>query len=255
LHNAAFGAMGLDWVSVAFEVPQGRLPEALSGTRALGIVGLSVTHPHKDSAARTVDEQSELARTLGAVNCVTLRDGKLMGDSTDGEGFLRALRRGAGFDPEGRCCVVVGAGGAARAVVLSLARAGASDVVVVNRTRERALGAARLAGDVGRVGSERDIEDADLVVQATPLGMVGSSAEPAVEPGVFRPGQLAVDLVYRPADTPFIHAAQERGARTLGGIGMLVHQAALAIEKWTGAEAPVETMWEAALAAGDYPSN
>lgn len=251
IHNAAFDAMDLDWVSVAFEVPKGQLPEALEGMRALGIVGLSVTHPHKDAAARAVDERSELARRLAAVNCVTLRDGKLVGDSTDGDGFLLALRRGADFDPQGRRCVVIGAGGAARAVVLSLAQAGASEVVVVNRTPERAESAAQLAGAAGRPGSAREIEGAQLVVHATPLGMIGRVEELAVEPDVFRPGQLAVDLVYQPAVTPFLKAATDRGARTLGGLGMLVHQAALAIERWTGRPAPVEKMWDAALAAVD----
>lgn len=251
LHNAAFGEMGLDWVSVAFEVEQGRLPEALAGMRSLGIAGLSVTHPHKDAAARAVDECSELAGRLGAVNCVTLRDGKLVGDSTDGDGFLLALRRGAEFDPDGRRCAVIGAGGAARAVVLSLAQAGASEIAVINRTRERATDAVRLAGEAGRYGSESDIASADLVVQATPLGMIGRSEELAVGPDVFRPGQLAVDLVYQPAATVFLKAASESGARTLGGLGMLVHQAALAIEKWTGTSAPVEKMWEVARAVTD----
>src|ERR1019366_3144543 len=148
LHNAAFDALGLDWVSVAFPVGAGSTAAALEGMRAMKIAGLSVTMPHKEQAYEAMDETTEVARRLGAVNCVTWRDGALVGDSTDGEGFLAALRRAAGFDPEARRCLVIGAGGAARA--------GA---------------AAALAGKVGRVGSGVDVVDAELVVQATPLGM------------------------------------------------------------------------------------
>ncbi|MGD0320766.1 MAG: shikimate dehydrogenase [Acidimicrobiales bacterium] len=271
IHNAAFDAMGLDWVSVAFRVVAGGVPEAFSGMRALGIAGLSVTTPHKDAAAASVDELSELARRLGAVNCVTRRDGLLFGDSTDGEGFVQALRRGCGFDPSGARCVVVGAGGAARAVVVALAEAGATEVAVVNRTPTRALQAATLAGDAGRVGSPSDVPGADLVVQATSLGMAGlpsgqGSGEESetsgavrrlrdapeggcvampVDPDLLRDGQLVAELVVNPLVTPFMEAAEAHGARTFGGLGMLVHQAALAIERWTGEPAPVEAMWRA----------
>jgi shikimate dehydrogenase len=252
IHNAAFDAMGLDWVSVAFRVVAGHVPEALAGMRALEIVGLSVTTPHKDSVANCVDELSDLAGRLGAVNCVTLRDGRLLGDSTDGEGFVEALRRGGEFEPAGRICVVIGAGGAARAVVLALAEAGAAEVVVVNRTPERAARAAALAQEHGRVGSAKDASGADLVVQATSLGMSGTPgiAKPeakdmALDPNLLHGGQLVVDLVVNPPVTAFLEAAAARGARTLGGLGMLVHQGALAIERWTGEEAPVTEMWKA----------
>jgi shikimate dehydrogenase len=268
IHNAAFDAMGLDWVSVAFRVAAGHVPEAFSGMRALEIAGLSVTTPHKDAAAASVDELSELARRLGAVNCVIWRDGLLFGDSTDGEGFVRALRRGCEFDPQGSRCAVFGAGGAARAVVVALAEAGATEVVVVNRTRERALRAATLAGDVGRVGSPKDVTGADLVVQATSLGMAGApsreesntpsrapkpgadapyggSAAMPVDPDLLHRGQLVAELVVNPLVTPFMEAAEARGARAFGGLGMLVHQAALAIELWTGEQAPLEAMWKA----------
>ncbi|HUI04490.1 MAG TPA: NAD(P)-dependent oxidoreductase, partial [Acidimicrobiales bacterium] len=171
LHNAAFDAMGIDWVSVAFPVPAGRGAAALAAMGALGIAGLSVTMPHKDDAFAAVDETSDVARRLGAVNCVTRRGEVLVGDSTDGAGLLESLRRACGFDPRGRRCLVVGAGGAARAVVLALADAGASEVVVLNRTPGRARRAAELAGGAGRVGAQGDVPGAELVVQATPLGM------------------------------------------------------------------------------------
>lgn len=254
LHNAAFDALGLDWVSVGFAVPVGAVPAALDGMRALGIAGLSVTMPHKQAAHDAVDERSAVAARLGAVNCVTLRGDRLVGDSTDGEGFLAALARGMGFDPRGRRCLVAGAGGAARAVVVALADAGAAEVAVVNRTRSNAEAAARLAGQAGRVGTPDDVAGADLVVQATPIGLAGEGAptetpdeyDQLIDLGRLHRGQLVVDLVYRPSRTPLLEAAAARGAVTANGLGMLVHQAAVALQRWTGHAAPVEAMWEAA---------
>lgn len=253
LHNTAFAALGLDWVSVGFLVPAGQAAAALAGMRALGIAGLSVTMPHKDAAWALVDERTEAAQRLGAVNCVCRRGARLVGENTDGEGLVESLAHGAGFSPAGARCVVIGAGGAARAVVLALAGAGAGEVVVVNRTAARAEAAAALAGPVGRVGTAADVPGAALVVQATPVGLAGSAAEhqvPPVDPSVLGAGQLAVDLVYHPRVTPWLAAAGERGARTLGGLGMLVHQAARQVEAWTGQAPPVHEMWRAAERAG-----
>lgn len=252
LHQAAFDSLGLDWVSVGFHVPAGAMAEALSGIRALGIVGVSVTMPHKVDAASLVDDLTPLAERLGAVNCVVNHGGRLLGDSTDGAGMLEALRRGAGFDPRGRRCAVVGAGGAARAAVAALADAGAAEVVVVNRTRSRAEDAAALAGSVGKVGEPRTLAGAELVVHATPSGMAGAAGSPrdgdrSDFEEFFHPGQVVMDLVYVPPETPILRSAKLRGATAVGGIGMLVHQAALAIEHWTGQKAPVEEMWAVAL--------
>lgn len=252
LHNTAFGALGLDWVSVGFRVPEGQAAGALTGMRTLGITGLSVTMPHKGAVARLVDHRSAAADRLEAVNCVTREGDLLIGDNTDGSGFVASLRRGAGFDPAGHRCVVAGAGGAARAVVLALAEAGAREVVVVNRTAERAAAAAALAGRSGRVGVPEDAAGADLVVDATPAGMSGTAAAgapPPVDPVLLGPGQLVVDLVYHPPMTGWLSAAAARGATVLGGLGMLVHQAADQVERWTGQPAPVEAMWRAAHAA------
>ncbi len=255
LHNAAFDALGLDWVSVAFTVRTGEVGRALAGMRALGVAGLSVTMPHKEAARTEVDDVTDVADRLGAVNCVTLRDGELVADSTDGDGFLAALRRGAGIEGRDRRCLVLGAGGAARAVVLALASAGASEVVVVNRTAARAEAAAALAGSVGRVGRVGDREDlasAELVVHATPLGMDGAGGpvgprtyDELVDLDGLHSGQVVVDLVYHPLRTGLLDRAADRGATTLNGLGTLVHQAALAIERWTGQRAPVEAMWSA----------
>ena len=261
LHNTAFAAMGLgkDWRSYAFEVPPGEAPAALDAMQAADVTGLSVTMPHKSDVAKLVDDCSETAARLGAVNCVHRReDGSLFGTNTDGEGFVASVVRGAGFVPQGRRCVVVGAGGAARAVIVALAGAGAAQVAVVNRTRERAVEAADLARPVGAVvaAGGRDLDSvlraADLVVKATPVGMAGTDAadqEWLVPPEVLRRGQVAVDLVYAPRVTPWLAAARAAGATTLDGLGMLVHQAAAQLALWTGRTPPVEAMWEAAEGA------
>jgi shikimate dehydrogenase len=266
LHNVAFAHLGLDWVSLGFQVVEGSAAEALVGARALGFRGLSVTMPHKETVAALVDRRTEIAERLGAVNCVTNLDGLLVGDNTDGRGLVAALRRGGHFDPDGRRCLVVGAGGAARSIIAALADSGASEVVVVNRTEERAVAAAALAGAVGRVGNPGDASQCDLVVNATPAGMQGIGSPPgpsagssahsllpepdrldpwALDPGLLGPGQVAVDLVYHPAVTPWLEVARSRGAEVLNGLGMLVHQAALQLETWTGQEPPVDAMWRA----------
>jgi shikimate dehydrogenase len=268
LHNTAFAVLGLGdtWRSYAFEVAPGHAEAALEQMRGADITGLSVTMPHKAAVATRVENMSDVARQLHAVNCVVNRDQVLSGHNTDGAGFVASLARGAGFDPSGRRCLVVGAGGAARAVVLALARAGAAQVAVVNRTRERAVEAAVLAGHAGVVvPSDRPEEitaaltAADLVVNATPVGMAGGGAQaddaPAdaatpsgwlAAPNQLHQGQVAVDLVYYPRRTSWLVAAEAAGAGILDGLGMLVHQAAEQLRIWTGLEPPVDAMWQAA---------
>lgn len=248
LHNAAFAALDLDWAYLAFDVPTGEAEPALSGIRALGVAGLSVTTPHKGEVARLVDRRSATADRLGAVNTVVRVGGELLGENTDGAGFLDAVRLDQGFEPAGRRCLVRGSGGAARAVVLALAGAGASEVVVVpGRSSDKAAVAAALAGAAGRVGTAADALDADLVVNATTLGMAGRAAELPLEAAFLRAGHLVVDLVY--PDTPFVSAARHQGAVATSGLGMLLHQAAGAFRLWTGLEPPLEVMSAAALAA------
>jgi shikimate dehydrogenase len=246
LHNAAFSALDLDWAYVAFPVPTGRVREALAGAVALGIEGLSVTMPHKTAVADALGRCSPTARALRAVNTV-VRDGdELIGESTDGQGFIDGLRSDPGFDPSGRRCLVAGAGGAGRAVVLALAEAGAAEVVVLNRTPERGEAAAALAGAVGRTGQPAEIEEMDLVVNATPVGMApedgGQTTPRLLEPSLLGPGQVLVDLVYHPPTTALIEAARERGVTAVNGVGMLVHQAALAFRLWTGEDPPLAAM-------------
>ncbi|HYI60839.1 MAG TPA: shikimate dehydrogenase [Acidimicrobiales bacterium] len=248
IHNAAFDALGLDWSYFAVAVPPGRAPAALAAMRSLRLGGLSVTMPHKEAVAAAVDVVTPRAERLGAVNCVAWRGTQLEGDSTDGPGFLDALRVDHGWDPAGRRALVVGAGGAARAVIAALAAGGAAAVGVANRSAERAARAAALAGPVGQVAGPEAVDGADLVVNATPQGMGGDTALP-VDPARLGPGQVVADLVYDPVETPLLAAARAAGAVPVTGVGMLVHQAAHAFRRWTGEDPPVEVMSAAAVAA------
>jgi shikimate dehydrogenase len=249
IHNAAFAETELDWVFLAFEVADGDAPAAINAARVLGIDGLSVTMPHKATVIEALDKLSPTAEKLGAVNAIVREGTEFVGHSTDGPGLVNALAFDEGFAVEGKRCVVLGAGGAARAVVLALADAGAAEVVVVNRTAQNAERAAALAGAVGRVGTQEDARDADLVVNATPLGMLGQPDVPAVPADLFHPNPLVVDLVYAPPITATIKAARAAGAHAVGGLGMLVHQAAHAFTLWTGHDAPLAAMSAAAMAA------
>jgi shikimate dehydrogenase len=243
--------MGLDLIYGAYVVHDGDAEAALRGACALGFLGLSVTTPHKDAVARAADERTRRAEILGAANSVVFRSGTSIADSTDGEGLLADLSTACAFDPRDRACAVIGAGGAARAAVLALASAGADKVMIVNRSAERARTAADLAGPKGSVGTIAELGSCDLVVNATSLGLVADEAANDVARGLAAPlheGQLVVDLVYRPAHTVFLLRAAERGAMVRNGLGMLVHQAALQVEMFTGRSAPIDVMWAAVAA-------
>ena len=249
LQSAALGALGLSWSTTAFEVPAGGGARAVEAMRALSIRGLSVTMPLKAEVARVVDHLDPAATTLDSVNCLSLEGGKVVGRSTDGAGLLASLAREVAFDPVGKEVCVLGAGGAARAVVDAMARAGAARVTVVARRPDAAAACASLGGSVGVVATAEEASGADVVINATPIGMQGTSARevpPLMDPDRFGSGQIAVDLVYHPRSTPWLEAAAAAGALAVGGLGMLVHQAALQIEHWTGRVAPVEDMWAAA---------
>jgi shikimate dehydrogenase len=231
LHNAAFQAAGLDWRYVAFDVAPGAARAALDAMRTLGIAGLSVTMPHKEDVATAVDVLAPAAAALRSVNTVSRDDaGRLIGHSTDGDGFVASLAA-AEVDVRGARVVVLGAGAAARSVVDALGRAGAADIAVVNRTAAKASNAAELA-PAARVGSSDDVGAAAVVVNATSIGM--GTAELPLDPALLRTGQVVADLVYHPLETALLAAARAAGCTPVDGLGMLVHQAVLQQEIWTG---------------------
>ena len=248
IHNAAFDALGLDLVYVAFPVPAGKASQAVEAVRLLDLVGLSVTMPHKAAVAAAVDRCTPAAERLGAVNCVFRHGNELVGDNTDGGGFVDAFTAQTGEHFDGASVAVLGAGGAARAVIDAVAAAGAREVLVVNRSADPARTAAQLSPRA-RVAIPEEVAGADIVVNATSVGMTGGPAPGAspLEPTLLNREQIVCDLVYQPRTTPLLVVAGERGARTVGGLGMLVHQAARAFRSWTGHPAPLEAM-EAAVA-------
>ncbi len=247
LHNAAFAAAGLDWAYLAFDVAPGEAGAALAAMRTFGLGGLSVTMPHKTDVAELVDELDPAAAALGSVNTVVvLDDGRLAGHSTDGAGFVASLGE-AGVDPAGMRVAIVGAGGAARSVIDALGRAGVEAIRVVNRSPGSAAVAARLGAGRAAVGTTADIASADLVINATSVGM--GTGELAFDPGLLHAGQVVADLVYHPIDTELLVAAAARGARTVDGLGMLLHQAALQQALWTGRTPSVPVMRDAARRA------
>jgi shikimate dehydrogenase len=261
LHNAAFSALGLDWIYVAFHVAAGQGAAAVAAMRTLGLAGLSVTMPHKADVAAAVDRLRPTAARLGAANTVGWAPGAagdlLEAESTDGGGFLDALKGDTGFDPAGRTCLVLGAGGAARSVVLALGDAGAASVTVAARRPEAASPVAALAGRAGTPIAAADsaalaeaIAAAELVVNATPVGMRAGDGLPFdLDGGLLGSRHLVADLIYVPATTPLVADARARGATTVNGLGMLIHQAARQVELWTGRPAPLEAMSAAALRA------
>ncbi len=242
LHNAAFAALGVDAVSVAYPVATGDDAgrSAVEAMRTLGIRGLSVTMPHKESVAAAADRRTAAGDTLGSANCLVNDAGVVTAPSTAGEGLVRSLLIESSIDVSGREVAVIGAGGAARAVIDALGRAGAS-ITLVNRSADRAAVAAALVGERGRVGVAADLSAADVIVNATPIGM-GSDPRSPVEPTLLRTGQVVVDLIYHPARTALLDAAAAVGAQAVNGLPMLLHQAAMQLELWTGEPAPVDAM-------------
>jgi shikimate dehydrogenase len=257
MHNAAFESLGLNWRYLPLPVSPGQVEEAVRGLAALGFRGANVTVPHKQAVMSVLDGVADDAGSLGAVNTIVVeRDGeegvRLSGNNTDAAGFVGALRD-QGFDPAGTSAVVVGAGGGARAVVFGLREAGAAEILVLNRTVERArnlvsdltvdsgssMRAARLTPETLIEGSR----SAQLLVNATSVGM-WPQTEHSIWPDCtpLPRGLTVFDLVYNPLETRFLEQARRRGARSIEGLGMLVRQGALSFELWTGVKAPTDVM-------------
>jgi shikimate dehydrogenase len=262
MYARAFEAMGIDARCEKWVTPAGELEETVERLRAPVMFGANVTVPHKEAVIPLLDEVSASAMRIGAVNCIVRSEsGDLGGHNTDKDGFLRSLRE-AGFEPEGRDALVLGAGGAARAVVAALSEAGIRGLRVANRSRPRAEDLARDLGPVEVIDwSDQALgaaaSRAGLIVHTTPLGTAhtGLAAESPLEERHFRPGVTAFDLVYNPSETPFLAAAKRAGAVAVSGLDMLVYQGAESIRLWTGREPPVDVMRAAAQAALRGPAD
>jgi shikimate dehydrogenase len=252
LHAAAFEALGVDAVSVALRADGDAAAAVVDAVRRLGIRGLSVTMPLKDAIVEHCEERTEVVERLGASNCLTATSrGTVRADSTDGDGLLAAIACTGLSSLAGARCVVLGAGGAARAAIDALGRAGATEVLVVARRHDAAMRAAGVAR-VARPAVPEDAASADVIVQATPVGMLGTAAvdaEALLDAASLGAGQVAVDLVYHPRVTPWLARAAARGATTVEGVEVLVHQAAVALARWLGAEVPIDVLHRAVAAS------
>lgn len=254
MHNAAFRELGLDYEYIPFEVESEDLKEALDGMRALHIAGFNVTIPHKETIVPLLDEVTKLAGIIGAVNTVENQEGKLVGYNTDAPGFIESLREDAGFEPEGKNAVILGAGGASRAVATILAEVGAKEIIVTDVIEDKAGELAEYLSSAMETScravkiGDLDLAEADLLVNATPIGMYPKiNASPLPEGIKIKNKKLLVyDLVYNPPETKLLKTAKAAGCKVCSGLGMLVRQGALAFTIFTGEEAPVETMWNAA---------
>lgn len=253
MHNAAFAALGLDSIYIPWKVGVEDFPTALQAARKMeNFGGGNVTVPYKELAARLCDGLSPEAEALGAVNTLVAQDGRLFGHNTDGAGFLRSLQEEGGFDPRGKQALLIGAGGAAKAVAFALAWAGVAELTIANRTLERAEALAALlrgrslrcqilALDLHNKLLTPVIASADLVVNATSIGLRPEDPSP-IDCGPLSPRALAVDLIYNLRETAFLKEAGRRGLRVQNGLGMLLYQGAAAFELWTKEAAPLEAM-------------
>lgn len=241
LHNWGFARLGLPASYLAFPTPPGRLGEVMAAVRALPVSGLSVTIPHKEALLPLLDEVTDLARSVGAVNTLFWREGRLVGHNTDVEGFTAPLRVLAGAGASLDSALVLGAGGAARAVMAGLAELGAGRVYVANRDPDRARSLAEEWGAQAVPWQERAGVDARLVVNSTPMGMAGKAPDLSpIPPEFWRPGRIAYDLVYNPLRTLFLRQAEAGGAQTVDGLAMFAAQGAAQFRLWTGLEPPMD---------------
>ncbi len=248
IHNSAFEFMNLDWIYSAFCVSGSNLGEAVGGLRALGVRGVSVTMPHKSTVIRYLDVLSQEAQRIESVNTIRLtQDGRLEGFSTDGLGFLNSLHDEVALDLSQSKCAVIGAGGAARAVAGALLDAQVRKVIVINRNIDNAEKLRQLSPERIVISSLPEISECDLVVNATPIGMNQlDDSQLIFDPELIAPGQIYSDLIYWPTETKTMAMCRDKGVTVIGGLSMLVHQAALAFRLWTGLEAPIEVMKKAA---------
>ncbi len=244
MHNAAFAAMKMNWVYLAFHVEPQNLRTALAGIRDMNFRGINLTVPHKVLALELVDEADPVARKLGAVNTVVVESGKLRGFNTDGYGFSRAIKEEFNLTLKGKRVLILGAGGAGRAIAAQCVLEGAAKVVVANRTPGKMPDTIPLdAESIGRV-----IGEMDLIVNATSVGLKEGDSL-GLPASLFTARHAVFDTVYRPAETDLMRRAAEAGAKVANGLSMLLHQGARSFELWTRRKAPVTVMRRALRAA------
>ncbi|MFA4905712.1 MAG: shikimate dehydrogenase [Candidatus Margulisiibacteriota bacterium] len=258
MHNAAFRQLGLDFEYVPLEVSPDELAQAIEGLRALHFAGFNVTVPFKEKVMPYLDDITKLAQTVGAVNCVQNQEGKLVGFNTDAPGFLESLREDAGFDPRGKDCLVIGAGGAGRAVATGLAESHAKTILIYDVLEEKARELAEYLSDnfdsdirsLPLASIPASLTKSQLLINSSPIGMYPRTDNSPLPDGVKIHNKMMIyDLVYNPAETKLLKQAKAAGAKAVSGLGMLVRQGALAFTVFTGKPAPIVVMFEAAKQA------
>jgi shikimate dehydrogenase len=254
MQEAAFRALGLNWRYLNIEVKPEDLAAAMQGVRAMNFAGINCTIPHKVAVLEYLDEIAADAQLMGAVNTVHRKGERLVGENTDGKGFMQSLRVDAQADVRGRQAVVLGAGGAARAIAVELALNGASHITVLNRDAGRGMELESLLNEATPTQARfvhwrkpfAIPEGTDFVVNATSIGLHPNTHDrPDLEYDSIKPSMIVCDVIPNPPRTPFLREAEARGARTLDGLGMLVYQGAVGFKLWTGQDAPVQVMRQA----------
>ena len=241
--EAAFRHHGLNWRYINCEVPPDRLADAVKGARAMGWRGFNLSIPHKVSVIQHLDGLGESAAIMGAVNCAVNREGRLIGENTDGKGFLKSLKEVV--DPKGKAIVMFGAGGAARAIGVELALAGATSMTVVNRSAARGEPLVKLLNEKTAMPAKLVVwpkgyaipEGTDIVVNATSIGLGNGNQPLDIDVTSLKPGMVVADVIVDPPDTRFLRDAKARGCTTLDGLGMLVNQGVIGMKYWTGLDA------------------
>ena len=247
----AFAQVGLDWRYLTLEVAPEQLGDAVRGMRAMGFRGCNLTIPHKVEVIKFLDKTSEAAGLMGAVNCVTRVGDELVGENTDGKGFVQSL--GEVTDPAGKDIVILGAGGAARAIGVEVALAGAAKITVVNRGEARGQELTSLINDKVHVPAlfvkwEGDYQvppETEVLINATSIGLGDAEARVPLAVDTLEADMAVADVIFNPPETRLIRDAQARGCQTLDGLGMLVNQAVIAFRIWTGQDANAQVMRDA----------
>lgn len=258
MHNAAFSALGLDYSYIPFEVRPEDLKSAVKGIRVLNIKGINITVPHKEAVIKYLDELSKEAKLIGAVNTIENRGGKLIGHNTDGRGFIKSLLEDAKTRVKGKSVLLLGAGGASKGVAVSCALEGASEIAIANRTIKKADELVRhlkrnfkktkfSAIPLDRHELAKVIACADILINATSIGLKGKGLLPISQKDLHR-DLVIYDLIYNPQITLLLKIAGRAGVKkAVNGLGMLIHQGALAFQIWTGKKPPVDVMKKAVL--------